>query len=108
MEQDTNLTKKYRAKYPDWFRKHLHITNIPGFTSVYLHVGNNEKHTAGCVLVADQAYLDPKDFASTQSYSIQGFKDFYLRVCDALDRGEPVTITIGSIGNGNLIFGNHV
>lgn len=50
----TPLTKKYRDKYP-WFKFHIEITNVPGFTGIYMHIGNGSLDTDGCVLVGDNA-----------------------------------------------------
>ena len=94
-ETITPLTKKYRAKY-DWFDKHLHIKDVPGFTGIYVHVGNYEKNTDGCILVADQAVNDPKDYASVQYKSTQAYKRFYQKIQKRLNDDKPVSITIKS------------
>lgn len=51
-ELTTPLTLKYRSKY-DWFENHIMIKNVPNFTGVYIHVGNNDDHTDACVLMGD-------------------------------------------------------
>jgi len=91
----TPLTKKYRAKY-DWFDKHLHIKDVPNFTGIYIHVGNYEKNTDGCLLLADQAVNDPKDYASVQYKSTQAYKRVYQKMQEALDNEEPIGLTIVS------------
>lgn len=50
----TPLTQKYRARFP-WFEWHVEITNVPGFTNVYVHVGNDDDDTDACVLLGDTA-----------------------------------------------------
>ena len=95
-EQITGLTKKYRSRY-SWFDKHLHIKDVQGFTGIYIHVGNTEKHTMGCLLLADKAVNDPKDYASVQETSTVAYKRFYEIVSAALKRGEEVEITYKSI-----------
>ena len=92
----TPMTERYRKKYP-WFDKHLHVKNVPNFKGIYIHIGNTDEDTAGCLLVGDIAYNDPKDFNSTIGKSTQCFKRFYEVVCAALDRGEEVTIVYKSI-----------
>lgn len=85
----SGLTKKYRDKYP-WFGWHLEIKDVPGFNYVYLHIGNTDKHTDGCVLIGSTADKD----SMTIGRSKDAFKPFYLEICEYLDKGEPVTITL--------------
>jgi len=92
----TGLTETYRKKYP-WFDKHLHIKNIPNYEGVYIHIGNYEKDTDGCPLVADQAVNDPNDYASHVLSSTTAMQRMYAKVQKALTAKEPVTITVKSI-----------
>jgi len=55
---DTPLTIKHRAGYktewfkanPEWY--HIEITGIQNYTGVYIHSGNDDAHTLGCLLPA--------------------------------------------------------
>lgn len=51
-ESETPLTIKYRARYP-WFKFHLMLKNVPGFTGIYIHSGKNDDWTDGCITVGD-------------------------------------------------------
>lgn len=46
---------RYRAKWPDWHGPMLEILDVPGFTDVLIHIGNDDDDTAGCLLVGDSA-----------------------------------------------------
>lgn len=87
-QADTPLTLKYRAKY-NWFKKHLEIKNVPGFVGVYIHIGNTDADSAGCLLLGDNAdnnIIGP----GAISNSTAAFKRFYESVYDHL----PITLTI--------------
>lgn len=85
---DTPLTLKYRAKYP-WFKKHLEIKNVPGFVGVYMHIGNFDADSAGCILLGDNAdnnVIGPGSISN----STAAFKRFYENVYPYL----PVTLVV--------------
>src|SRR5690606_21556125 len=50
LKVETPLTLKHRKAYGDWFKFHIEITNVPGFTGIYFHSGNTDAHTDGCLL----------------------------------------------------------
>ena len=85
----TPKTKSYRNRY-DWFSFHLEIKNVPGFTNVYLHVGNYDSDTDGCVLVGSTADSDNGSIGR----STPTFKRFYAKVKSALEAGEQVSLRI--------------
>ena len=95
-KEDTPLTLKYRDK-GEWFDYHLEVKNVPNFQYVYIHIGNSDKDTDGCLLVADRAWNDPKDYNAYQVSSTPAFKRLYWKVGQALKRGEDVTIEYKSI-----------
>jgi len=50
----TPMTERYRAKFP-WFSYHVEVSKVIGFSNVYIHVGNKDKDTDGCILLGDSA-----------------------------------------------------
>jgi hypothetical protein len=82
-------TKHYRTRYA-FFTWHLEIQNVPNFDYVYLHVGNTEKDSDGCILLGMQASVA----TGTISQSVVAYTKFYPLVSDALKKGEAVTIKI--------------
>ena len=84
----TPLTLKYRAKY-SWFKNHLEIKNVPGFVGVYIHIGNFDADTAGCILLGDNAdnnVIGPGSISN----STAAFRRFYENIYSHL----PVTLII--------------
>ena len=85
----TPLTLSYRKKY-DWFKNHIHIKNVPGFTGIYIHVGNDDGDTAGCLLLGDTSINDPKDISGFQGRSRQAFERFYKKFYEDIVSGSVV------------------
>ncbi len=85
----TPKTKAYRRKY-DWFTFHLQIKGVSGFTNVYLHIGNYDTDTDGCVLLGTTANSEN----GTIGRSLKAFKRFYEKVSKVLEAGEQVSIRI--------------
>ena len=88
----TPLTKKYRDKY-SWFTYHLELINVPGFTNVYIHIGNFESSTAACQVVGNKAGFDGNNHFRNYE-STDNFKRLYILVSEVLNKGEKVTYEI--------------
>lgn len=94
-KEDTELTKRYKNKH-EWFTWHLQLMNVPGFNWVYIHIGNWDTDTEGCLLVGDVAVNDPNDVSSHIEKSSQAFERLYKQIIDVIDK-EEVWIVIESI-----------
>lgn len=93
---DTPLTLKHRVDYnkngESWFKYHIEIVGIPGYDSVYIHAGNDDKHTKGCLLLNFGFNLAVKD--NQGSNSIIAVKAFYQLVEPLLEKNIDCTIDI--------------
>jgi len=88
----SGLTEKYRSKY-DWFTFHLELQGVPGFNYVYIHIGNYEHQSDGCILVGQGAMMEGKGWIMNSTLV---FKQLYLKISEALNQGEIVCLTIKS------------
>ena len=91
-KEDTPLTIKHRASYGSWFKYHIEVTGIANFQGVYIHSGNDESHTEGCLLFGygfDLTLLD-----KMQSKSLLAVKDFYAVAYPILESGSKCFIEI--------------
>ena len=77
----------------DWHKGMLELQDVPNFTYIYIHPGNNDDHTAGCLLPGDCVYTNIVRNGYVGRSSI-AYERLYKKVSQALDRGEKVTIEI--------------
>lgn len=92
LQNEGNMTKKYEKnpKLAGIHRGMLWLQNVPGFTSIYIHIGNTDDDSSGCILTGtsvDEANWKLND--STNAYI-----RLYVKVTNALINGEEVTIEI--------------
>lgn len=87
--KEGGMSPKYGKKFK-WHRGMLWVKNIPNFEYVYIHIGNNDDDTAGCILVGNLHQIGKNEILnSTLAYSL-----LYQQICKAIDMDEKVTIQI--------------
>lgn len=91
------LTERYRARFPDFFEWHLEIQHVPNFSHVYIHVGNTEDDTEGCLLVGNGAVYGAHLKVHTITESVAAYTRIYKQIVAAMKAGERVTITLREI-----------
>jgi hypothetical protein len=90
---DTALTLKYRKKFPTFFKYHVEVKNVPGFVGVYLHLGNSDDDSAGCILLGDSAENNSIGAGNIMN-STAAFSRFYKDISTILEAGAKCTIEI--------------
>jgi hypothetical protein len=88
LRAEGGMHDKYAARFTD-HRGMLWLQNVPGFEWVYIHTGNDDDDTLGCILVGDRA-----DVSGVLSASEVGYRRLYGQVANAILAGEPVTISV--------------
>ena len=81
-----SMHPRYQAKFPDLHRGMLHVLEVPNFEWIYIHIGNTDEHTEGCLLVGNGAQ-SAEDDKSVQN-STDAYKRLYGLVCKAAQAGE--------------------
>jgi len=92
LRNEGGMTKKYSAKYGDEHEGMLHLQDVPNFTYVYIHTGNNHEHTDGCILVGTACNSNKN--RQTVTGSVLKYKKTYAKILKAIKNGEEVTIKI--------------
>lgn len=81
------MNARYGRRFPDFHRGMLWLQDVPNFTWIYIHVGNTDDHTAGCLLVGEGAMCSPTADMSVQA-SVRAYERLYREVVDAAEAGE--------------------
>lgn len=86
------MNRRYRKKF-SFHKGMLHIIDVPDFEWIYLHIGNEARHSEGCLLVGLRPNSsDAEDFIIYNS--TDAYKRLYLLISSAIENNEKVSITI--------------
>jgi len=80
---------KYSLRSPG-HKGMLWIRNVPGFDFIYIHIGNTDEDTAGCLLVGQNLSIG-KNFISSSALAYQAI---YTQIIKAIEQKERVFIQI--------------
>jgi len=93
LRTEGGMHEKYK-KYP-FHQGMLWLQKVPGFEWVYIHVGNTDDHTEGCILTG---YACDSAGRGTVQNSAAAYSDLYKAVIKALKGGEAVRIEVKDNG----------
>ena len=77
----------FHRKYKERFGFHegmLHVQNVPGFTDILIHIGNDHSDTAGCLLIGQGATTNGAIMISASKLA---YIEFYQKVFLAAAEG---------------------
>ncbi len=83
---------RYKARF-HWHRGMLWLQDVPDFEWVYIHVGNKDDDTDGCLLCGDGQVSNVIERGQVTS-SVSAYRRLYEHITMALDAGEEVWITV--------------
>jgi hypothetical protein len=84
-----SIHEGYKKRFP-WHKGVLHIQDVPNFEWIYLHIGNNDLHTAGCPLVGNSHTVGRNHIGE----STINYEKLYKMILPALLDGENVFIVV--------------
>ena len=76
------MNEKYLERF-DFHKGMLWLQGVPGFTFVYIHIGNSDDDTLGCLLTGRKAKV--KDGKVTLEQSTEAYTSFYKKVIPHID-----------------------
>jgi hypothetical protein len=71
--------ERYRRRFP-WHKGMLHILDVPNFTNILIHPGNDESDTEGCLLPGLSADVRPNNYFV--GHSVTAYKALYQNVIE--------------------------
>lgn len=84
-----NMSPRYATKF-SFHKGMLHLLNVPNFEGVFIHIGNTDDDTAGCILLG----LSHSVGSNLIGNSTSAYMQTYPSIADAISNGEQVTINI--------------
>jgi len=91
LRREGGFHMNYTKRFADIHKGMLHITGVPNFDFILIHVGNDEGDTMGCLLVG----LTKTGNAIGQS--VAAYKKIYPPIAKALVEGKKVFITYNDL-----------
>jgi hypothetical protein len=85
------MNEKYKARYP-FHQGMLHLQDVPNFEWVYIHTGNTDDDTEGCILVGFGTDVDGGEI--TVSRSREAYEKLYNYILLAIESGEEIEMEI--------------
>lgn len=61
------MNARYKRRFPDLHQGMIEIKEIPNYSYVYIHIGNNIGDTSGCILVGNSYELIDGDYELRKS-----------------------------------------
>lgn len=83
---------RYHRLFPDFHRGMIQLMDVPNFSYIYIHMGNNFSDTSGCLLVGEKV----KYFKKQKEYEIRQSRKAYVvlynRLSVAMEKGEVYVV----------------
>ncbi len=83
---------RYKSKFPGIHKGMLHITNVPGFKWILIHIGNDDDDTAGCLLVGESSISNITQKGRINNSTL-AYSRIYPGIARAIEGGHNVWIT---------------
>ena len=89
-----SIHPRYAEKFPDIHKGMLWLQDVPNFEWIYIHLGNNDDHSEGCLLTGTRPNPDYENGGGGVQDSTSCYLRVYPLMANAIDNGERVFLTI--------------
>lgn len=91
LRNEGSMILRYAKRF-DWHKGMLWLQDVPGFQYIYIHVGNKDDDSEGCILVGDGQVSNVIERGQVTS-SVAAYRRLYETILGVLSE-ERVWITI--------------
>ncbi len=95
LRKEGGMHGRYGKKFP-WHRGMLWLQDVPNFEWVYIHIGNDDDDTLGCILVGELPN-SADNYEASVSRSTDAYKRLAHIVYETMDEDERVFIEVGEL-----------
>lgn len=86
LRTEGGMTQRYGKRFP-FHKGMLWLQDVPGFEYIYIHVGNNDDHSEGCLLVGDGQVSNVVERGQVTN-SVTAYTRLYNKIVTALETEE--------------------
>ena len=83
LRTEGGMHKRYTERFLPWHGGMLWLQDVPGFTFIYIHVGNKDDDSEGCILVGDGQISNIVERGQVTS-SVLAYRRLYEKIHAAL------------------------
>lgn len=83
LRNEGGMIKRYKKRFP-WHKGMLWLQDVPGFKWVYMHVGNKDDDTDGCLLLGDGQISNVTERGMVTT-SVAAYRRIYEMIVAELD-----------------------
>lgn len=94
LRKEGSVHPRYKKAFKKMHKGMLWLQDVPNFTWIYIHMGNNDDDSSGCILVGETPVPDTDDGGGRLINSRDAYVRVYKRIMEAMDNGDRVFITI--------------
>lgn len=95
LRTEGGMHQRYTERFLPWHGGMLWLQDVPGFTFIYLHVGNKDDDSEGCILVGDGQISNVIDRGMVTT-SVSAYRRLYEKIHPAI-MNEEVWLTIEDV-----------
>lgn len=77
---------EYTRRFPNFHKGMLHLQKVPNFKYIYIHIGNTDEDTSGCILVGESVMFIKDRYRLVESTA--AYRRVYELACNALEDSE--------------------
>ena len=93
LRNEGGMTQRYGKRFPGLHKGMIWLLDVPGFTFIYMHIGNKDDDSEGCLLVGDGQISNVEERGQIMS-SVIAYRRLYARIVSQIEANSDVWITV--------------